>query len=252
MIPAGNICGTALPAAQSLKLPADEVHVWLANLDSYPASDLKSFISSDEVKRAERFHFAKDRNHFIVARGLLRQLLAAYLKTAAVDLAFSYGAKQKPSLAGIEKGVLNFNLAHSHGRAAYAFSRNRELGIDLELIRENFGGAEIAQRFFSRSEIETLDTVPPELAAHAFFNCWTRKEAYIKAIGEGLSLPLDTFDVSLAPGEPAALLRNHKEPREVERWSMISIAAPEKFVAALVVEGKDWKLKTFALDEVVQ
>jgi 4'-phosphopantetheinyl transferase len=249
VIPADNIRGSALPAAQSLELPADQVHVWLANLDSYPAEDLKSLLSNDEVKRAERFHFEKHRNHFIVARGLLRQLLAAYLNTAAIDLKFDYAEKEKPSLGSADKGAINFNLAHSYGRAAYAFSRNRELGIDLELIREDFGGAEIAQRFFSRSEVAALGKVPRELAAQAFFNCWTRKEAYIKAIGEGLSMPLDTFDVTLAPGEPAALLRNHKDSREVERWSMLSIAAPEKFVAALVVEGKDWTLKTFALEE---
>ena len=121
----------------------------------------------------------------------------------------------------------------------------REVGVDLEFIKEDLAGDKIADRFFSASEIVALKNLPPELRQQAFFNCWTRKEAYIKARGEGLSMPLDEFDVSLAPGEPAALLRNHKEPAEVTRWTMQSIPVPSGYVAALVVEGHDWRLKTF-------
>jgi 4'-phosphopantetheinyl transferase len=105
----------------------------------------------------------------------------------------------------------------------------------------------IANRFFSTTENEVLQKVPAELRRQAFFNCWTRKEAYIKARGEGLSMPLNEFDVSLAPGEPAALLRNHKDAAEVARWSMTSIPVDPGYVAALVVEGHDWELKTFSL-----
>jgi 4'-phosphopantetheinyl transferase len=150
-------------------------------------------------------------------------------------------------LAGVENSLLNFNLAHSHAKAIYAFSRGRELGVDLEFIREDFGGEEIAERFFSPGEIAALKNVPPELTKEAFFHCWTRKEAYIKARGEGLSMPLDVFDVSLLPGEPAALLCNHKEPAEVTRWSMQSVPVPDGFVAALVVEGHSFKLKRFSI-----
>jgi 4'-phosphopantetheinyl transferase len=227
------------------QLQPDEVHIWLADLDQHSADTLKSQLAEDEVVRAERFHVEKDRKHYIVARALLRKVLAAYLAATAEQLRFNYGGKGKPSLAGIEKSLLNFNLAHSHGKAIYAFSRGRELGVDLEFIREDFGEKEIAERFFSPGEIAAFRNVPADLTKQAFFNCWTRKEAYIKARGEGLSMPLDVFDVSLLPGEPAALLRNHKEPAEVRRWSMQSLSVPDGYVAALVVERQSWRLKRF-------
>ena len=231
-----------------LKLTAGEVHLWQATLDDRLAEDLKHLLSADEISRADRFHFVRDRNHFTAARGLLRTLLSAYLGSNADKLRFSYAEKGKPFLEECHPPAINFNLAHSHDMAIYAFSHNRELGVDLEYMREDVTGNEIAERFFSRREIETLRAVPAELKKEAFFNCWTRKEAYIKARGEGLSIPLDEFDVSLAPGEPAALLLNHKEPAEVTRWTMRSVAVPSGYVAALVVEGDNWQLKSFALD----
>ena len=231
-----------------LKVAPEEVHLWQATLDARLADRLKHLLSADEISRADRFHFAKDRNHFIAARALLRTLLSAYLGINAEELRFSYAEKGKPSLEEHQRSAINFNLAHSHGMALYAFSHSREIGVDLEFIRENLEGEKIAERFFSPREIDELRTVPAELKKQAFFNCWTRKEAYIKALGAGLSMPLDEFDVSLLPGEAAALLRNHKEPREVARWNMQSIPMPSGYVAALVVEGHDWRLKTFALE----
>jgi len=252
--PAETIRVTDLADAASLiprlKLDADEVHVWLADLNQ-PAEKLKPLLAADEIARAERFHFEKDRNHYIVARALLRKLLAVYLCTNTAELRFDYAENGKPSLEGIQNNLLNFNLAHSHGKAIYAFSRGRELGVDLEFIRQDFGGEEIAERFFSQCEIAALRNVPAELTKQAFFNCWTRKEAYIKARGEGLSMPLDVFDVSLVPGEAAAMLRNHKDPAEVARWSMQSVCVPPGYVAALVVEGHYWKLRRFRLDSAV-
>jgi 4'-phosphopantetheinyl transferase len=234
----------------SLKLSAGEVHVWHADLDKHAADQLRLLLSDDEIARARRFHFAKDRNHYIVARGLLRKLLASYLGIGAAELRFAYAEKGKPSLDGSQSGAINFNLAHSQARAIYAFSLGRQIGVDLEYIREDLAGDQIAERFFSAREIAELRTVPAELRKEAFFNCWTRKEAYIKARGEGLSLPLDEFDVSLLPGEAAALLRNHKEPDEVRRWTMQSISVPEGYVAALVVEGDDWRLKNFEVERL--
>jgi 4'-phosphopantetheinyl transferase len=232
-----------------LALDAAEVHLWQASLDGRPADIFESFLSTDELARANRFHFAEDRTHFVVARGLLRNLLAAYLGIGCAELRFSYGAKGKPFLLLDGRPQINFNLSHAHGRAAFAFSRGRELGVDLEYVKEDFEAELIATRFFSRSEVSALRTVPAELRNQAFFNCWTRKEAYIKARGEGLSMPLDEFDVSLRPDEPAALLNNYREKREVERWSMKAIPAPEDYVGALVVEGHDWQLKSFSLEK---
>lgn len=232
-----------------LALDAAEVHLWQASLEGRPADIFESFLSADELDRANRFHFKEDRTHFVVARGLLRNLLAAYLGINCAELRFSYGAKGKPFLLLDGQTQINFNVSHSHGRAAFAFSRGRELGVDLEYVKEDFAAELIATRFFSRSEVLALRAVPAELRNQAFFNCWTRKEAYIKARGEGLSMPLDEFDVSLRPGEPAALLNNYREEREVKRWSMNAIPSPEDYVGALVVEGHDWRLKSFSLEK---
>jgi 4'-phosphopantetheinyl transferase len=235
-----------LPAAVPTLL-ADEVHLWQAKLDDHDPGKLRLFLADDETLRADRFHFAKDRNHYTVARGLLRKLLGGYLGAHPSALRFTYTEKGKPSLAESHRGSINFNLAHSHRMVLYAFSRQREVGVDVEFLREDFAGEGIAERFFSPREIKALGSLPAALRKEAFFNCWTRKEAYIKARGEGLSLPLDGFDVSLAPGEPAALLGNQKEPAEVSRWAMQSIPVPAGYVAALVVEGNDWRVKSFVL-----
>lgn len=235
----------------SLTLTANEVHVWQATLDDRLANSLKLLLSEDETLQANRFRFAKDRNHFVVARGLLRKLLASYLRIHPAELRFSYAENGKPYLKGSRRTSINFNLAHSHNLAIYAFSQSRELGVDVEFMREDLeDGQEIAERFFSSAEIKALRSVPAELTRQVFFNCWTRKEAYIKARGEGLSIPLDVFDVSLLPGEPAALLWNHKDPGEVTRWSMRSLPVLHGYVATLVVEGHDWQLKTFGVEQL--
>lgn len=234
-----------------LSLEASEVHLWQAALDGRPADIFESFLSPDELARANRFHFVNDRNHFVVARGLLRNLLAAYLGFNCANLRFSYGAQGKPFLLLDNQTQINFNISHSHGRAAFAFSRGRELGIDIEYVKDDFDDELIANRFFSRTEVLSLRTVPAELRKQAFFNCWTRKEAYIKARGEGLSMPLDQFDVTLRPDEPVRLLNNYREEREVSRWSMQAIPAPKGYAGALVVEGHDWKLKSFSLEKSV-
>lgn len=230
-----------------LILKRDEVHLWHIALYAHAVGGLQPLLNADESTRANRFHFARDRNHFTVARASLRKLLSAYLRVNAIGVPLSYGEMGKPFLAGHADNI-NFNLAHSGGRALYAFSRGRDLGVDLEFIREDFTGDDIAKRFFSAAEVAALQSVPADFRKDAFFNCWTRKEAYIKARGEGLSMPLDRFDVSLIPGEPAELLRNHQDEDEVTRWKMKSVPVPEGFVAAIVVEGHDWELKTFTLE----
>jgi len=232
-----------------LALDVTEVHLWQASLEGRAADIFESFLSDDELTRANRFHFIRDRNHFVVARGLLRNLLAAYLGVNCAELRFSYGAQGKPFLLLDDQAQINFNVSHSDGRAAFAFTRGRDLGVDLEYVKDDFDDELIANRFFSRAEVLALRTVPVALRKQAFFNCWTRKEAYIKARGEGLSMPLDQFDVSLRPDEPVALLNNQREEREVSRWAMQAIPAPEVYVGALVVEGRGWQLKNFSLEK---
>ena len=236
-------------------IAANEVHVWRASLDLMPTTveRLRRLLSHDELARAVRFHFERDRQHFIVARGCLRTILSCYLKTPAAEIEFIYGVNGKPQLADScqQAQPLYFNLAHSAGLALYAFTRIGELGVDLELIRTDFTGDDIANRFFSPGEVACLNALSAELRHEAFFNCWTRKEAFIKATGSGLSLPLDQFEVTLTPGEPARLLRTTWNEDEASRWSIKSIDVGRRYVAAVAVAARDWELKSWDVDNTL-
>ena len=230
---------------KTLSLARHEVHVWRSELDK-PAFDVSSFLRTltpDEQARAERFHFQRDREHFIVARGVLRAILGRYLEAEPDRLRFSYGEYGKPDLAEVRGGdSVRFNMSHSNGLALFAVTLDRELGVDLEWIRPGVADDQIAERFFSPREVRILRALPRELQDEAFFNCWTRKEAYIKAKGEGLSMPLNLFDVSLAPGEPAALVSTAADPQEASRWTLRELFPAAGFAAAIAVEGDGWQL----------
>jgi 4'-phosphopantetheinyl transferase len=233
------------PPSAELSLSSAEVHVWRAALD--PAAScveqLQRLLSADELQRAARFHFPRDRRRFIVARGVLRDILSRYLGVPPAALAFRYSAYGKPALADVEaEEGLRFNISHAHEMALFAITCGREVGVDIEYLHRTIAYEEIAERFFSAHERASLRAVPAEVKHQAFFNCWTRKEAYIKAHGEGLSLPLDQFDVSLTPGEPAALLATRGDPRDARRWSLQAVAPDPGYVAALAIEGQDWQL----------
>ncbi len=231
--------------SECLVLNPDEVHVWKAGLDrtSFQIQSLRNTLAADEQARADRFYFEKDRAHFIVARGVLRTILGRYLNRAPERLSFLYSSYGKPALAGDSDGAaIRFNLSHSDGIALYAITRNREVGIDIERIRFDLAFAEIAQRIFSAREAATLRTLPTEMQPQAFFRYWTRKEAYIKARGEGLSLPLNQFDVSLVPGESNVTLSTPRNPAEVARWSVQELEAVPGYVAAFAVEGHGLRL----------
>src|ERR1043166_1017688 len=179
-----------VPPPDDLKLPDEEVHVWRAGLDLPPAQleRLHRVLSPDEQEKAAWFHFEKDRQHFTAARGFLRMILGRYLGSDPGELRFSYNSYGKPSLAAeFSTPPLRFNLAHSHGLALFAFNCGRELGIDLESIRPDRATEEIAERFFAEAEVAALRSLPLEARVRAFFDCWTRKEAFIKARGMGLS-----------------------------------------------------------------
>jgi 4'-phosphopantetheinyl transferase len=231
---------------EALSPGAGEVHVWRAALDQSPTridSYLRT-LAPDERARAERFHFPGDREHFIVARGVLRAILGLYLNRAPERLSFRYGPHGKPALTlESAEDPIRFNLSHSHGVALYAIASGREVGIDLEPVSSTLEVERIAERFFSPQEISTLRALPATLRRQAFFLCWTRKEAYIKARGEGLSLSLDQFDVSLIPGEPAVLLRTRLDSDDAQRWALQELS-PELpgYAAALAVEGDGWSL----------
>ncbi len=229
------------------ELASGEIHVWRAFLsgDQTILRKLESTLAADEKARAARFMFESDRGGFIAARGILRDLLGRYIHCAPQTIEFTYGARGKPAVAsrGTQPAIC-FNLSHSRGLAVIAIGRGREIGIDVELIRPEFAGQEIAKRYFSTKEIEELNRLPAELRTEGFFLCWTRKEAYIKAKGDGLHISLDSFDVSLSPGRPAIFLG-----AEESRWSIESfvpcVDSEHRYAAAVVGEGKDWMTRYF-------
>ena len=242
---ANSLCDGWGTAPERLTLTDDRVHLWRASLVRPPAElrDLRALLAPDEVERAARYHFNKDRDHFIAARGTLRRILSVYLNADPSRVCFSYSQYGKPSLAGSHGShPLRFNLAHSHELALFAFTNNREIGVDVEYIRADELEENIAENFFSMKELNQLRSLSPSDRVEAFFNCWTRKEAYIKARGEGLSLPLDQFDVSLMPGEPNVTLNVLNDEKEAGRWSLQALNPADGYVGAIAVEGNDWQL----------
>ena len=229
-----------------LALPTQEVHVWRVMLEQSSACihRLSQPLSDDERVRAERFRFERDRRRFRVARGALRAILGRYLDVEPGRLRFGYGAHGKPYLTQeFNHCGLRFNLAHSNELAVYAFACEREIGIDVEYIHPLPDAEQIAVRFFSKREVAVFLALPESQKLEAFFNCWTRKEAYIKAIGDGLAHPLDQFQVSLAPGEPARLLNVEGSPEQVAYWFMAAFMPASGYVAALMAQAPDCRLE---------
>jgi 4'-phosphopantetheinyl transferase len=226
----------------------NEVHVWRTRLDMPWCWALDEALSLDDRARADRFRFESDRRKFCVARASLRLILARYLKTKPGRLQIDAGDYGKPHFADKRSSQgLRFNLSHSNELALIAVTRDREVGIDIEFIRTDFATDEVAGHFFSPVEVERFRNLPEEVKTQSFFNCWTRKEAYIKARGEGLYCPLDQFDVSLAPGEPAALLNSRIDSGEISRWSFVELFPEPGYAATLAVEGQSSRLALWDL-----
>lgn len=223
----------------------DEVHVWRASLNSsaLDAAGLKLILSSDERERAARFYFEVDRRRCVVGRGYLRLLLGDILNLPANSLRFEYDEFGKPRLTPAQEQRLRFNVSHSGDLLLIAMTRGRATGVDVEEIRSDFDLEGVAARFFSTNEHKTLTLLAGPGRYQAFFTCWTRKEAYLKARGDGLSLPLDQFDVSVLPDEEARLLETRHDPRETERWMLLPVSVPAGYVATVAAEGFSWKLK---------
>lgn len=219
-----------------MREPAEgEVDVWQVSLDASPerVTALLATLSDDERQRAQRFQFDRHRRRFVVARATLRQILAGYTGRPAEALVFTYGTQGKPALVG---GGPRFNVSHSEERALIAIAR-AEVGVDVEALREVAGADRIAERFFSLPEREELRALPEARRTEGFFTCWTRKEAYVKARGEGLAHPLDAFAVSAAPGSPAHIRSTSPRAGDVARWSLAALPVGEGFVGAVAVEG---------------
>jgi 4'-phosphopantetheinyl transferase len=235
----GRFLGGAVEIAVApLDVAADTVHA------------LSLALSEDERQRAGRFAFERDWRRYIVSRGRLRQLLAERLGITPHAVRFVYGRRGKPALAPAPGISLRFNVAHSGELALYAFAEYREVGVDVEAVRGLPDADAIAARFFSRREYEDYSALAPLYRRRAFFSCWTRKEAYIKALGDGLYHPLDAFDVSLAPGEPARILRVEEAPGETCGWEIESLVPAPGYIAAVVVEDASGRASVAAATAV--
>jgi len=217
----------------------NDVHVWRARLDVPWSWTFDEALSLEDRTRADRFKFESDRRRFCAARASLRLILSRYLQIKPGRLKLEAGEFGKPFLADKNQAQgLRFNLSHSHQLALITVARDREVGVDIEFMRADFVTDEVAAHFFSPAEVEQFRAVPTELRTHAFFKCWTRKEAYIKARGEGLYCPLDQFDVSVMPGARPALLESRLEAAETQRWSFEDIAAGDRYAAIVALERR--------------
>ncbi len=219
---------------------SSNVHVWLANLsiDDQVFNNFHQYLSPDERRRADHYAYTKDRRNYISSHGILRNIMACYLHCHPVDVAFMNSIDGKPALDLPEQpSGLEFNLSHSSGFAAIAVTQGLKVGIDIELVHLLPDMDLIAAYFFSDDERAALSKLPDEEKMAGFFRCWTRKEAYLKAIGRGLSIPLDSFDVSLAPGNPIRMHSNRIHPDEVSRWSFYTFIPEHGFSGALVIDS---------------
>jgi len=236
-----------------LSLPENEVHVWCASLNLPPDGLAKTIelLATDEVVRAARFRFKKDRDHFVIRRGLLRVILGCYLGIPPKKVEFTYNPFGKPAVSINPEGF-RFNLCHSGGLALIAVTRRGEIGVDLERVRDDVEIDELSEGLFSEIEHDILRSLPPKVRLQAFFNCWTRKEAYLKARGEGLSFPLKQFTVSLLPGEPPRLLDVPNEVGEIDRWTLYQLSPAPDHVAALAVEGKGHRLRYWRGEDLLR
>ena len=233
--------------SDTLDLGIDQVDVWRVSLKLTADSVklIESTLSMDERERASRFHFPADKDRFIAAHRSLRHILSRYVQCKPGELTFSVNQYGKPSL---DNNKLKFNLSHSGDFALIAVTQERKVGVDVERIRSDMEIEDIASRNFSKHEVSELMALPPEQRVTGFFNCWTRKEAYIKAHGLGLSLPLEDFDVSLTPNEPVILRATRPDQQEVARWTLLSLQVDPGYASAVAVEGKDMQLRLWNWD----
>ena len=224
---------------EDLNFSPNQVDVWRVSISDFVPDSVRwmeSILSPEEIKRADRFHFQADRHRFVVSHASLRDILSRYLYRSPQDIEFTANEHGKPVISPLSQ--LDFNLSHSGDFALIAIANGRKVGGDVEKHRTDMEHEKIAQRFFSNNEKSDLQELPDDQKMAGFFNCWTRKEAYIKAHGLGLLLPLDGFDVSLRPNEPAVLRATRPDSQEASRWTLLSLQVSPDHTGAVSVEGK--------------
>jgi len=238
--------GTAGEEAACWDLRADVLHVWRVFLraEAQRLEPYAATLSEDEQSRAQRYRFERDRNDFVAGRGVLRSLLGRYLGLVPEQIRFVYGNRGKPALAPELKTPLRFNVSHSDGLLLCVVTANRAVGVDVERVRWLPDLEEVAGCVFCPHELAVLrGLVERQEKQQAFFRCWTRKEAYIKADGEGFSLPVQQIEVSIAPGKPAELVRRAGRGAEARRWSLRDFDPAPGYVGAVAAEGHGWQVR---------
>lgn len=216
-----------------------EVHIWrvFVNQKVSELPTLFETLSLDERKKADRFHFEKDRRQFIVARGTLRKILGAYLDISPSEISFSYNHFGKPMLNNVkDKHLLCFNVSHSNGILLVAVTNGQEVGIDIEFINEESATLKVAGKFCSPNEFSVLSSKTADLKVAAFYSLWTRKEAFVKAIGEGLSDSLKQIKLPIISEERETYL-NETFSHRIGKWSVVNLPSDAEYVASLVVKG---------------
>jgi 4'-phosphopantetheinyl transferase len=210
------------------------VDLWTADLEATPPCERPAWLSADERARAARYRRPRDRQRFERRRGWLRQLLGAYLGLPPAEVPLQYGAHGQPVVAG--GGGLRFSLSHADGRVLCALGAGRRIGVDLACARPGRADDAVARALFAPGEIAGLRALPPAARGPAFHRCWTRKEAYVKARGEGLTVPLDAFEVSLAPEPWTTLVRCALEPGAPGRWAFLLLEPFAGYVGSVAIE----------------
>jgi 4'-phosphopantetheinyl transferase len=232
-------------------LPCDQVDVWRIHLmPRRSASGKDSVLSPDEIARAERFRFARDRQGFVECRSAVREILGRYLAIPAREVSFRYEANGKPEITDDRNPwQLRFNISHSSDLAVIAVVAESAIGVDIEKIRPDVECLQLAKRFFSEKEYRKLLSLPAAEKPRAFFACWTRKEAFIKAIGKGLSFGLSGFSVSVVPDAAAELEEVESDPTAISRWALMNLEPEDEYVGALAIEGTARRIKSCRFDE---
>ena len=231
-----------LPSKQEETIQADQIHVWRVAFPKMLSSSSKLYelLDSDEKAKADRFHFTEDSNKFIISHAVTRLILSGYAHEPSAELRFAVNEFGKPALLDSQ---LHFNLSHSGNFALIAVTPITSVGVDIEKVVAARAKLDLATRFFSNTEVIHLKTLEEEHFVQGFFNAWTRKEAYIKALGVGLSIPLDSFSVSVKPGEETKLLQDKNEERTPEEWTLVDLHINENHAGALAIKAKHFELK---------
>jgi 4'-phosphopantetheinyl transferase len=217
-----------------------QIHIWLIDINNYLQPNFAAYLDDQEIERAQRFKFIKDRNCFIGSHAALRMLLGKYCSCDPCAITYEYTANNKPILTG--NNLIKFNLSHSHSQAIIAVTKNHPVGIDIEYMQEKKILAELAKRFFSTQEYAEYKSLPAQQKTLGFYNCWTRKEAFVKALGIGITCPLKSFSVNLTPEIHAKILSMHKNKGDISQWQLYGFIPAKQYCAAIAWCGPEKEL----------